>query len=50
MKEGLMRVMRGVVYILKSIGTRTEPFGSPIMRGSEGEMRWDGTADERDDR
>ena len=37
MEERLMRVLRWVVYKLKRIGPRTEPCGSPKMRGSEGE-------------
>ena len=37
MEERLMRVLRGVVYRLKIIGPRTEPCGTPEMRGSEGE-------------
>ena len=46
-----MRVLRGVVYRLKRIGHRTEPCGTPKVRGSEGE-RLGGmeTADVRDDR
>ena len=37
MKERLMRVLIGVVYRLKRIGPRTEPCGTPPMRGSQGE-------------
>ena len=33
-----MRVLRGVVYMLKRIGPRTEPWGMPQERG------WGGNA------
>ena len=36
MEEKLMKVLRGVVYRLKRIGPRTEPCGTPQVRGSEG--------------
>ena len=35
MKERLIRVLRGVVYILKGIGPRTEPCGTSKIRGSK---------------
>ena len=37
MEERLMRVLRGVLYRLERIGPRTEPCGTPQVRGSEGE-------------
>ena len=37
MEERLIRVLRGVVYRLKRIGFRTEPCGTPQVRGSAGE-------------
>ena len=37
MEERLMRVLRGVVYRLKRLGSITEPCGIPQVRGSEGE-------------
>ena len=33
-----MRELRGVVYRLKSTGPRTEPCGTPQVRGDEGEL------------
>ena len=33
MEERLMSVLRRVVYRLKGIGPRTEPCGTPPMRG-----------------
>ena len=41
MKETLMRLLREVVYILKRIGSKKMPCGTPNVRGSEGE-RLDG--------
>ena len=37
MEERLMRLLKEVVYILKRIGLKTEPCGTPQVRGSEGE-------------
>ena len=37
MEERLMRLLKEVVYILKRIGPKTEPCGTPQVRGSEGE-------------
>ena len=37
MEERLMRLVREVVYILKRIGPKTKPCGTPQVRGSEGE-------------
>ena len=37
MEERLIRVLRGMVYRLKRIGPRMEPFGTPKVRSSEGE-------------
>ena len=37
MEERLMRLLREVVYILKRIGPKTEPCGTPQLRGSEEE-------------
>ena len=46
-----MRALKGVVYILKRIGTRTEPWGTPQERGygvnAKPEAR---TQKERDDK
>ena len=35
MEDDEIRVLRGVVYILKRIGPRTEPCGTPQVRGNE---------------
>ena len=35
MEERLMRVLRGLVYRLKRIGPKTEPYGTSEVRGSE---------------
>ena len=37
MEERLMRVLKGVVCIIKRIWPRTEPGGTTRVRGSEGE-------------
>ena len=37
MEERLVRELRGVECRLKRIGSRTEPCGTPQVRGSEGD-------------
>ena len=36
--EKLVRELRGVVHILKRVGPRTEPWGTPQVRWDEGEI------------
>ena len=44
-------MLRGVVYMLRRIGPRTEPWGTPQQRGKEGEVKQEArTEKERDDK
>ena len=46
-----MRVLKGVVYILKMIGPRTEPWGTPQERGYGVDAKPEARTDkERDDK
>ena len=49
MDKDKVRVLRGVVHVLKTIGPRTEPWGMPQGRGQGGNVKPEArTENERD--